>query len=359
MNEAKKDFFVSGIMAWAIGSTFHEQIHCSRSDIGFVHLILDKILNSPIQIDTFPESDNIYLQPSLISGEIMHLLLLTSMAFSKPPTLPKKGNIALGFNAVPILNYALNAANFAVNTGQDANGLVDFPTGFSNVIMAKYFLNKKSAIRITLAPNFVSTSVAEDYDSPVDLGKIGHEDHEDFELADVNSISDITNTSAYDIVIGAGYEMRRGKGRLHGVYGAGVFVGLAGASETTQYGYAYNNDADKYGVIGDGSQRTTSTQYGSTTSFGLRGFGGIEYFIGNRISLSAEYGLALGREKTGRGTVSIERWEADEDEEDQGKKKTDTKPAGGEQGSLVFGVDNGTNKTFSSSTGALMLNFHF
>jgi hypothetical protein len=101
-------------------------------------------------------------------------------------------------------------------------------------------------------------------------------------------------------------------------------------------------------------------------SFGLRGFAGIEYFIGPRISLSAEYGLGLGRSKTSRGSVTIERWEEetddsgeDESAETSGSKKTDTKPAGGEQGAMVFGIDNGTNKNFTSSTGALMLNFHF
>jgi hypothetical protein len=122
----------------------------------------------------------------------------------------------------------------------------------SNVLVAKYFLTNKTALRLYVAPNFVSTSEASDYDSPIDIAKLSDADA-DMQPEDVKSISDIENNSAYDVVIGAGYEMRRGNGRLQGVFGGGAFLGFAGASSSTAYGWAFNDEASEYNIILNGS----------------------------------------------------------------------------------------------------------
>ena len=52
--------------------------------------------------------------------------------------------------------------------------------------------------------------------------------------------------SSNAIVLGGGYEMRRGSGRLIGVYGAGVNISLGGAS--TSYTYDLACDANNPGM---------------------------------------------------------------------------------------------------------------
>ena len=285
------------------------------------------------------------------------ILLLASLAMAegdgtkKPIAKPETGDFSIGFNAVPVLDFALNAVNIMSDTGQHGEGLADFPEGHANTLMAKYFLSNKMAVRVHFSPNMVKSSTATDYQHPVDVAD------PDVEEKDTRLISDITNLSSFDYVLGGGLEMRRGGGRLWGVYGAGAVLGVAGAKSDTTYGYEFNQDAFDLGVIRDGQERTTKTEYGRTTTIGLRGFGGIEYFVANRISLGAEYGLALARQKTKRGTVSTERWDVDAD--GNGSRSTFDNKAGGESGVFVMGVDNGTNASYLSSNGSIMLNFYF
>ena len=167
-----------------------------------------------------------------------------------------------------MLDFALNAVNIMSDTGQHGEGLADFPEGHSNTLMAKYFISNKMAIRAHCA-NLVRSSTATDYQHPVDVAD------PEVEAKDTRLVSDITNLSSYDYVLGGGLEMRRGGGRLWGVYGAGMVLGIAGAQSDTTYGYAYDQDAFDLGVIRDGEERTTKTEYGRTTTVGLRGFGGL------------------------------------------------------------------------------------
>lgn len=53
--------------------------------------------------------------------------------------LPQAGDIALGFNAIPLLDYALNFANIMNNTGQTAQH-PGYVSGFNQIIVGKYFL---------------------------------------------------------------------------------------------------------------------------------------------------------------------------------------------------------------------------
>jgi hypothetical protein len=265
--------------------------------------------------------------------------------------VPLATTVAISFNAVPVLNLALNAVNIAADTGQSAEGVVDFPAGFSQVLVGKYFLTSQTAVRFYLAPSIVSTSTATDYPNPIDLADSTVEEE------NVELVSDLTDTMAFDVVLGAAYEQRRGQGKLYGVYGAGAFVGFAGARSSTVYGWEYNNSAFTAGVIGDGSERNLRTRYGRTLRLGVRAFAGIEYFVMSQISLSAEYGVSVARSKTGRGYVESERW--DVNEEGVGNHSSTSNEAGGQDGVVALAVDSGVDAAMQSSTGALMLNFHF
>ena len=288
-------------------------------------------------------------------GVIMLSLCFTLLNFAQAEeprkiAKPDAGDFSLGFNAVPVLDFALNTINIMNDTGQQGSGIVDFPNGYSKTLSAKYFLSSNMAIRFHVSPNFVTSSDAVDYQHPVDVA--------DSEVSpeNVRLISDITDTTSYDFVVGAGAEWRKGGGRLWGTYGAGAILGFAKSSSVTTYGYNFDQKANDLGIISDGDERTLLSQTGLTTEIGLRGFGGIEYFITHRISLGAEYGLYLARSKTRRGTVSKETWNVTDG---TGVSSTVEDSAGGESVNLMLGVDSGTDKTFASSNGSLVIHFYF
>ena len=61
--------------------------------------------------------------------------------------LPEAGDYVLGFNAVPVLNFALNTVNIMNNTGQTA-AHPGFVTGMNNVIVGKYYMSEDMAARV-------------------------------------------------------------------------------------------------------------------------------------------------------------------------------------------------------------------
>jgi hypothetical protein len=282
----------------------------------------------------------------------MYLMLVTAFAFAQEDKVftPEAGDIAIGFDAVPVFNLALNAVNLLNNTGQDANGLIDYPAGFGSTLFGKYFLSDSQAVRIFISPNITSSSEATDYDNPLQVND------PDVDPDDVGKISDITNSNSHDILLGGGYEMRRGDGRIQGVYGGDLFFGHARSSSTAVYGYAYNDDAFELGVITDGSSRVLNSKSGATVSFGLRGFLGLEYFIIPKMSVRAEYGLGFTRSKTNRGTIEEQTWTVTDDE---GSSSIDSDTTGSTTGAFIFDVDNGADNRFSGSNASLLLTVHF
>ena len=71
---------------------------------------------------------------------------LNLFAFDANSGLPETGDIALGFNAVPMLDFGLNVVNFMNNTGQTAGGLADFPSGTTGTASLKYFVSESEAL---------------------------------------------------------------------------------------------------------------------------------------------------------------------------------------------------------------------
>src|SRR5262249_14212260 len=155
-------------------------------------------------------------------------------------------------------------------------------------IVGLYVKDENTAYRVRFGLNFGSTK--NDFLVPQDGA------------TDPNArVTDTKKVSTHGVTIGVGLQKSRGKGRLHGIYGAEFLVTVGGGSKTT---YTYGNSFDPTtgtATISDFdpanpnfsssvSSRTKETKGGSEFGVGLFGFIGAEYFFAPKMSLSAEYG---------------------------------------------------------------------
>ena len=262
--------------------------------------------------------------------------------------LPATGEFALGFSAVPVLNFALNSINIMNDTGDKADGMATYPVGSEQLLTGKYFLSSNQAVRIRVGLNYLSSSNSTNYDNPLDVA--------DPDVATPSEITDTITESLSSIMIGGGMEFRRGKGRLVGFYGAEGLLGLTGSSSKIAYGWAYTQEAADLGVIQDGSNRARESSSGTQLTIGGRGFAGVEYFIASKISLSAEFGWSLSFQSNGASVTKVESWEVGDD--GTGTRNDETNETAGSS-SFQLGHDDGVNQAFSGGTGAISLNFHF
>jgi hypothetical protein len=222
--------------------------------------------------------------------------------------LPEKGDIALGITMSPVLNYVGNFFNGNTgNSAPNANFLTN-PQISSNHMFAKYFLTDNSALRATLEfsgqNNFTKSYVQDDaaiYADPQSNAKA----------------EDMSQAIGSTFIIGAGYEMRRGKSRVQGYYGGNVFFMVQ--NSRTEYTYANPfselnpnpSTTDFGGNVLAADERMLIDYAGKTRGFGIGGLFGIECFIFPKVSLGAELAYSYIYAKTGQSRYHYEEWNVD------------------------------------------------
>src|SRR6056297_1346999 len=118
--------------------------------------------------------------------------------------LPEAGDLAVGIDMVPFLNYLGNFANNSVNNSYNGNFLAT-----PNTLFAKYFLDQDLAIRgrvMIMSNNFQNKQYV------VDDAALYNDPNSN------DRVVDVMQTVSHDYMIGAGIEKRRGKGRLRGFF---------------------------------------------------------------------------------------------------------------------------------------------
>lgn len=231
--------------------------------------------------------------------------------------LPKKGDIALGFNAIPVFDFFLNSLNY-VGSGKsnpnDAGSLVGYTSSganFNNQITGKYFLNAHTAIRARLGYNTQSGSITNPVQNAVDMYQaLQSGNPNDIQAASQEKVKDAYSFARSNITLSGGIEKRRGYGRLQGFYGAELGIGFMKSNSNVNYGNAFSSQYESQytsswspsGVstlnpnaviinpATGGQSRNLDTTYNSLITVGLRAFIGVEYFIFPKISISAEFG---------------------------------------------------------------------
>jgi hypothetical protein len=259
--------------------------------------------------------------------------------------LPEEGDIALGFDAVPVLNFGLNMINIMNNTGQQAQH-PGYVSGYSNIIVGKYFLASDMAVRGRLGINTMSMTNTSFYDNPTDVVN---------GVASPGEVSDVMKSSSADWFIGAGVEMRRGHNRLQGYYGGELMLLFGNNKTNNTYGFEYSQLLEDNFVIAAGDTRVMSSKNGYF-GLGLRGFAGVEYFFAPKISVGAEFGWGLGMVNSGRGEVTTQSWDL-APSATANSVITETNQGSSSFKMSGFGVDNGMS--FLAPSAALMMHFHF
>lgn len=245
--------------------------------------------------------------------------------------LPEAGDIGLGINAVPVFGYFGNIMNGTANNTIGFN----FVDG-TNTIYGKYYLDASTAVRARVRIAKASTINTE-------FIMMDQMVTDPFATVEDHHILNSTN-----IQLGAGYELRRGKGRLQGFYGAEALIGLTYGSVNYIYGNMFSPDFNNpyttdFGTNLVGSGRVEEGKNGSTFGLGLRGFIGVEYFFAPKISVGGEFGWGFGYNWTGSGKQTIESWNG------TGVESATYKTAGGKG----WAVDT------DNLGGAISLIFHF
>jgi hypothetical protein len=229
------------------------------------------------------------------------------------PILPEAEDWAISVDANPIFTYVGNAFNGNLNNGApNTNFLTSDQT-----IIGKKFIDEKNAYRVMVRIGFVNSTFK---NNVVDNSQTTAPTFP-AQNAEVQDKFKMSNTN---IMLGVGKEMRRGKTRLQGFYGADAMIWLGSSSQKYTYGNVITPvpsgpgqtstptstqwDATNGSVLSESAvgSRTTKVKSGMTFGIGVRGFIGAEYFIFPKIAVGCEYGLGLGYQMTGKGKVTTE-----------------------------------------------------
>jgi hypothetical protein len=258
--------------------------------------------------------------------------------------LPEKGDIALGIDASPILNFAGNMFN-----GNIGNSTAFDFTNSDNAIYGKYFLDDKTAVRVNFR---------------IGMGTITDVQFTPEDNADPNyvgNVEDKMSLNTNNTLIGIGYEKRRGNGRLQGFYGGEFLLGMSTQKTTYEYGNEHTGVFTTPGTtdFGDalatpiipsniaGNARLTEAKSGANMRIGLGAFVGVEYFLAPKISIGGQFSWGAMFYSVGEGETTTEEW----DNANGKVETTTTKSAPGYGGG--WGIDTG------NASGSIFMLFHF
>ncbi|MFP4663581.1 MAG: hypothetical protein ACLFM1_04055 [Bacteroidales bacterium] len=244
--------------------------------------------------------------------------------------LPESGDIGLGFDAVPFFNYLGNMANANVSNSVD----VDYIR--SQAIVGKYYLEDDAAIRGELRLGFNNFK---DKEFVMKDSEIPNPD----EL-----VEDIMKNVQTNIHLGAGYEMRRGSGRVQGYFGGMVIFNYSQSNISYDYGNPITSDFNSPRTTNFGGNLTPDGRVLEEKNLvnmgiGLRGFIGVEYFFAPKISIGGEFGWGFGYNQLTGGETVTEVWTGEEVEVNTTDVAVDSN----------FGVDT------DRAMGNIFLTFHF
>ncbi|MGP8215891.1 MAG: hypothetical protein ACLQQ4_10035 [Bacteroidia bacterium] len=292
--------------------------------------------------------------------------------------LPRKGDIALGFNAVPVIDFFLNSLNYigSGKTNSTGSGTVvqysSTPSTVTNQITGKYFLDSKTAIRVVLGYNTMSGSITNPVQNASAMASaLQSGTRDDSIAAAAMKLNDVYSFYTSKVLLSIGYEKRRGYGRLQGFYGVDVMVGCTKNNSDITYGNAFsdqyptdytsnfNPSAPVVSTQNPGSSvvsRPLDTLRTSVWAVGIRGFIGVEYFIFPKISIGAEFGWGYSiTSQVGVTQVTSETYYNGQNGPADVIQTQDIKTAVTTRG---FAVDD-NSPALSGASGAITLLFHF
>jgi len=214
--------------------------------------------------------------------------------------LPEKGDFAIGIDATPFFNYI--GTMFRITEGTENAPSFNFANGA--MISGKYQLTNMKAVRAGIRIGFNSN---DDKNTLLDdTGDIG------------DYVTDTRTISSTDIILSAGLEFSRGKGRLQGFYGFEAILGFSSRNASYEYGNAYSSDYpnplhtvqwEPYIMVGTASERILSDKSGTSLLMGAQAFVGVEYFFAKKMSIGGEFSWGPAYLLRGDRTLEYETYD--------------------------------------------------
>ena len=213
--------------------------------------------------------------------------------------LPKQGDFGLSISVNPFLEYL-----GGIFSDADAKA----PEFFNDLgLSGQYFLTDNTSIRATLNLNFGSNvskgTVRNDFAFQQDGEYNGQ------------TVIDVRKRNTNNVDLAAGYVFHRGYHRLQAFYGGEVGIGFGSskykylyANEMTEINPAPTTSSDFNGGSFNPDVRTLEQKDGTTLSFKVGGFVGVEYFIAPKMSIGGEFGLGLKLSNRWQGETTTEEW---------------------------------------------------
>ncbi|MDA3819272.1 MAG: hypothetical protein PF590_02220 [Candidatus Delongbacteria bacterium] len=244
--------------------------------------------------------------------------------------MPESGDIGLGFNAIPFLNYVGNAFNGTAGNSISVNFINN------QAIVGKYYLSDDAAARGELRIGYLNNKNAEFIQKDQDIPD-----------PDV-LVEDVEKTGITNVHVGAGYEMRRGHGRLQGYYGGMLMLNYFASNARYDYGNPITGDFNSPNTTNFGGNLTTdgrvTESYNQSMGAGLRGFIGVEYFFLPKISIGGEFGWGFNYNFMLKSQETAEMWNGTEIETNTTEQAKDA----------TFNLD-----TDNNYMGSIFMIFHF
>ena len=216
---------------------------------------------------------------------------------TKKVYLPEQGEIAIGFDASPVLKYVGNMFNgTSDNSLNNLNGAPISANGIEGFkieditpdvsIMAKYMITDNLAVRANVGIQVNSNTINKYVCN--DLANILNPLNEE-------KLIDTRFDSKKGFIANIGAEYRKGNNRIQGIFGAGLLIGSNSVKSEFQYANAMTslNQTPSSAWGNNGKYRTLKTVNNNNLFIGGAANVGIEYFIIPKVSLGAEVNLSI------------------------------------------------------------------
>ena len=299
----------------------------------------------------------------LLASACMMLVSTTYVDAKKPEKnyLPEAGDVTIGVNAIPFLNYLGNM--FGKVQDNDINpaeigGVPAFNKGVipgldnpTMSIFGKYFLTDKTAIRLNVGIGINSQTQSNYVQDDAALAE---------DPLSVDLVEDTYKYRNSGISVAVGYEWRRGGKRLQGFWGGQAILAYSNSKHFFGYGNAItelNQNPTSTNIWADadilidengnpitqpnlntnigGNSRLLMQSDGRSWTYGVGGFVGVEYYIAPKISIGCEMSLNLLWTSGGKQYEKSERFNPDFNRVEENTRWTGKSDSG-----FRFGTEN-------------------
>jgi hypothetical protein len=219
--------------------------------------------------------------------------------------MPVSGEFAVGIGAsyanVPqwIGNmFGFTGSNNVINGATSYIDNVNFGSGVS--VTGKYMVSDNNALRMSVS-NF---GIDETFNFETFDDRANHPD---------STVVDKERFNASETYLSAGWEFRRGKSRVRGIYGGDAVLSWTNSHSHFSYGnnlgLANLTPTSNVGFWDATHGRATQTRNGAAFGAGVRAFVGVEFYIAPKMCIGTEFGWSATLSKSGKSITDYERFD--------------------------------------------------